>query len=78
MNNILKQIALLERIDFLISQRATGTSIQLSKKLGISKTTLYRMITTMKELDAPITYNPMIQSFVYEKPCRFTFGFYEN
>ncbi|WP_109301754.1 HTH domain-containing protein [Aquimarina sp. AU474] len=76
MNVIIKQIELIERVDQLIRLQATGCPISLSQRLGVSRTTLYRLINTMKELNAPVTYDPAAQSFVYEEAVGFQFGFY--
>ncbi len=76
MNTILQQIALIERIDRLIRMKATGSPKQLSQKLSISKTKLYRVLNTMKELQAPVIYDATLQSFIYEEPVDFSFGFY--
>ncbi|WP_199729979.1 hypothetical protein [Aquimarina sp. AD10] len=76
MNIIIKQIELIERIDRLIRMHATGTPVELASRLGISRAQTYRMIDIMKELEAPITYDFTIQSFVYEESVGFKFGFY--
>ena len=78
MNIIIKQIKLIERIDKLVRLQATGTPDQFATKLGISKTKLYRIIKTMKGLNAPLKYNPSKQSFVYNKPVSFNCGFMNN
>ncbi len=78
MNIIIKQIELIERIDQLIRLQATGTPEDLAYRLGISKTKLYRIINTMKTLNAPIEYDITIQSFVYAEAVGFTFGFYSR
>ncbi|MBG6131413.1 putative DNA-binding transcriptional regulator YafY [Aquimarina sp. EL_43] len=76
MNLMVRQIRLIERVDQLIRLQATGTPEELISKLGISKTKLYRIINTMKTLNAPIEYDITLQSFVYVEPVGFTFGFY--
>ncbi|WP_106791856.1 hypothetical protein [Aquimarina sp. Aq78] len=78
MNIMLKQIQLIERIDQLIRLQATGSPIELAAKLGISKTKLYRTLCIMKELDAPVEFDTLTQSFVYSEPVGFTFGFYKK
>ncbi len=78
MNVIIKQIELIDRIDQLIRPQATGCPVTLSYRLGISKTTLYRLIQTMKELNAPVVYDTTIQSFIYEEAVGFAFGFYNK
>ncbi len=71
-----KRVSLIERIDQLIKLKATGTPIDLACKLDISESSLFRIINEMKELDAPISYCINAQSYVYEKPVSFQFGFY--
>ncbi len=78
MDIIKQRIDLIERIDLLISMKSTGSPEDLAKRLKISKSKLYRIITTMKRLDAPIVYDNILQSFVYEEPVRFKYGFYKK
>ncbi len=78
MNVMIKQIELIERIDQLIRMQATGNPLELSDRLGISKTKLYRTINTMRELNAPIVYDMALQSFIYEASVGFSFGFYHK
>lgn len=76
MTVIMKNIELMERIDQLVRMKATGTPVELAKRLGISKTKLYRTIKTMKALNAPLEYDFGIQSYVYIKTVGFKFGFF--
>lgn len=76
MSRLTKQIALIERIDQLIRLRATGTPKQLAGRLEISEATLFRIIDTMKELNAPVYYDFTAQSYLYEEETSFKCGFY--
>lgn len=76
--NVIKQIELIKRIDQLIRLQATGTPIELAERLDISKTKLYRVLNTMRDLDAPIHYDGALKSFVYSKAVGFRFGFYHQ
>ncbi|WP_103863398.1 hypothetical protein [Aquimarina sp. I32.4] len=76
MNSIIKQVKLIERIDQLIRLEATGSPEEFATKIGVSKTKMYRMISIMKELGAPIEYAITLQSFVYAEVVGFKFGFY--
>ncbi len=78
MNVIIKQIELIERIDQLIRLKATGSPTELAYRLDISKTKLYRIINTMRQLNAPVIYDVSLQSFVYEEAVGFKFGFYQR
>jgi hypothetical protein len=76
MRQLIKQIALLERVDRLIGMKATGSPKQLANRLGVSEATVFRMIETMKELEAPICYDFTRQSYTYSEPTKFRCGFY--
>ncbi len=78
MNIILKQIELIQRIDRLVRMQATGPAEDFAYRLGVSKTKLYRIISVMKQLDAPIMYDFKAQSFVYEKAVGFRVGFFDK
>ncbi|WP_109301762.1 hypothetical protein [Aquimarina sp. AU474] len=78
MSVIIKQIELIERIDQLVRLQATGTPAELAYRLQISKTKLYRLINTMKALNAPVEYDMAVQSFVYVEAVGFRFGFYHK
>lgn len=71
----LKGLELVERMDQLIRLKATGTSLELSEKLGISRSTVYAYIALMKELGAPLYYCKKTRSFCYSHEVRFIFGF---
>lgn len=76
MKQLTKQIALLERVDQLIRLKATGRPRELAEKLQVSEATVYRMIETMKEMNAPVCYNLTRQSYVYTESTVFKCRFY--
>ena len=76
MKSIVKQIALLERVDQLIRLKATGRPSQLAQRLEVSEATVFRMIDTMKELNAPVYYDLARQSYAYAEKTTFKCGFY--
>ncbi|MEQ5791682.1 HTH domain-containing protein [Muricauda sp. NFXS6] len=76
MAKLTQQIAILERIDQLIRLKATGRPKQLADRLEVSEATVFRMIETMKELNAPICYDLSRQSYVYTETTSFKCGFY--
>ena len=66
----------LERIDYLIRKKATGTPSTLANKLGISDRSLHYYIKLMKdELKAPIKFCRHRNSYFYEGEGRFYFYF---
>ena len=78
MHTVIKHIELIKRIDQLIRLQATGTSETLACRLNISRTKLYRLLDMMKSLNAPIHYDPTLQSFVYTEPVGFQIGFFSQ
>jgi len=76
--NVTKQINLIKRVDQLIRLQATGNPEKLACKLEVSRSKLYRIINMMKEFNAPIEYDVMLETFVYKKEVTFTFGFYSQ
>lgn len=63
------------RIDQLVNLKATGSPLELSKRLGISERSLYNHIETMKNLGAPIKYCRYTRRYYYESQGRFEIGF---
>ncbi|WP_109436651.1 hypothetical protein [Aquimarina sp. AU119] len=78
MNIIIKHIELIKQIDQSVRLQTTGSPEGFACQLGISKAKLYRVIEMMKTLDAPIEYDPTIESFIYAKTVAFIFGFYKE
>lgn len=76
MKKLTQQIEVLERIDQLIRLKATGRPKELAERLGVSEATVFRMIETMKEMNAPICYNLTRQSYIYTETTHFKCGFY--
>lgn len=68
----------LKRIDQLIRMKATGTPQELAEKLSISERTIYRLIKQLKELGAPIYFDPIRNSYCYNQKCTFSISFELN
>ena len=71
-----EQINLIEQLDQLIRLKSTGKPKQLSNRLKISKASLFRLLDTMKNMQAPIKFDIYLQSYVYERNVDFKFGFF--
>lgn len=76
MAKLTQQLEIIERIDQLIRLKATGRPKQLADRLEVSEATVFRMIETMKGLNAPIYYDLARQSYVYTETTSFKCGFY--
>jgi hypothetical protein len=68
--NIFKDIFLLERLDYLIRNRATGNPVQLAERLDVCDRTVYRLIAHMREVGLPIAYDKENETYYYEKPVQ--------
>ena len=68
----------LARIDFLINHKATGTPTDLARKLNISERCVYKYITLMKDLGAPIKYAQHRNSYYYAEEGKFYIGFFAD
>ncbi len=78
MRTIFEKKELIERVHLLIRRRGTGSPEELADKLGVSKSSVHRVIETMKSFGAPIVFNISRQSYEYEYPVEFYFGFFSN
>jgi len=66
----------LDRLDYLIRRAATGTPEELAKRLEMSRSSLFELITFLKEdMRAPIVYIRSRPSYVYSYTPQFYLGF---
>lgn len=65
-------------IDQLIRIKATGSPEQLARRLSISESTLYKYLSFMKGLGAPINYCRSRRCYYYMASGRFNFKFLEE
>jgi predicted DNA-binding transcriptional regulator YafY len=72
---ILDVSSTVERIDFLVRMKKTGTLKELSDKLEVSVSTVKRNLDLMRELGAPIIYSHYRQSYIYEYDVYYLHGF---
>ena len=63
----------LQRMDMLIRRKSTGTPEEFAQKLCCSRAILYRYLSDLKDLDAPVIYNKVRKSFIYERDYKFPF-----
>jgi len=63
---ILETLNRIEILHNLIKNERTGNPEYLSKKIGVSRATLYKIIEELKSYNAPIKYSRIKESFYYE------------
>jgi len=73
----LEKLKVIERLDQLIRLKATGSPIELSQKLGVSRSTVYEIIGVMRNMGAEIAYCTGNKSFYYCKEVLLGIGFVE-
>ncbi|OAV43229.1 HTH domain-containing protein [Lewinella sp. 4G2] len=56
------------RLHKLISRGATGSPVELARKMGVSRATIFRMLAMLKDSGAPIAYCKNQQRYYYESP----------
>jgi hypothetical protein len=66
MLKLFKELNMLEQLDQLIRQKATGTPEQLAKRLRICERDLYRIIAELREKDIKIKYCKRRCCYYYE------------
>lgn len=70
------QIRRIERLDYFIRSRSTGTPAELAVRLGISESQCYSLIKQLREkFKAPIYYSRKECRYCYEGNVEFVFGF---
>jgi predicted DNA-binding transcriptional regulator YafY len=65
----------MQRIDYLIRIKGTGTPSQLAYRLGMSKRSVFDYLNLMKEFGAPIKFCPSRKSYYYDEEGIFSISF---
>lgn len=63
----LQQLLRLEKLHKFIREEHTGTPQQVAEKLAISRSTLYEMLTYLKDVGATVEYSRNRRTFYYAK-----------
>ena len=70
-----KKIEIIERVDGLIRRKGTGTAKELAFKLGVSRSTVFEILSCMKSMGAEIKFNDHRKSYYYITEKELTIGF---
>ena len=76
--NFYDKTNLILRLDQMIRLRFRGNADSLSRRLGVSRSTFFRLLDDMRSLNAPIEYDETGQFYYYEKVGRLQFGFFRK
>jgi hypothetical protein len=63
--SLIKYIERLQRMDSLISMRATGNPDEFARKMRLRRSTLFQNLQEMKEMGVNIKYSYIRQSYYY-------------
>lgn len=72
---LVDKLRCLEHLDYLISHQVRGTPIQIAKRIGVSRSTLYEYLQILVYYGAKIAYDRHRQCFYYGKDgyCKLKF-----
>lgn len=73
-----QKIKVIERVDGLIKLKSTGTADDLSRRLCISRRSVYNILELMKSMGAPIEYCQITRTYYYSYQCDFVIGFVDS
>jgi predicted DNA-binding transcriptional regulator YafY len=76
--NFYDKTNLILRLDQMIRLRFRGNADSLSRRLGVSRSTFFRLLDDMRSLNAPIEYDETGQFYYYENVGKFQFGFFRK
>lgn len=64
----------LTELDRLLHRGCTGDSTQLAKRIGISRSTLFRLFGELKYVGAEIEYDASNRTYYYKRAVRIVFA----
>lgn len=76
--NFYDKTNLILRLDQMIRLRFRGNADSLSRRLGVSRSTFFRLLDDMRSLNAPIEYDETGKFYYYENVGKFQFGFFRK
>ena len=71
----LEKLQLIERVDQLIRMKATGSANDLARKLGVSRSTVFEILDTMRIMGAEIEFCKYKKTYFYSKDKVLAIGF---
>jgi len=68
----------INKLDYFIQRKGTGSPATLACKIGISERSLYDYLKLMKDMGAPISYSRGCGSYYYKETGSFHITFEES
>jgi len=73
--SMVKNIQILEKLDYMIRYKKTGSPEELAKKFKVSERCIRTHINTLRQLGAPIYFDRKRKSYCYSIDGFFSFTF---
>lgn len=67
---VFEELFLLQRVDYLIRTRATGTPAQLARRLETCERNIFRLIGQLRDIGFPILYDKKLETYFYAEPVK--------
>jgi predicted DNA-binding transcriptional regulator YafY len=65
--SLIRSVKIIQRIDFLVRSRSTGSARDLSRRFGVSRRTIFEYLSDLRELGAPISWSYEYNSYIYHE-----------
>lgn len=77
---LIRTIETIQRIDFLVRSRSTGSALELADQLGVSRRTACEYLSDLRELGAPLSWSYRFRSYIYTegKGIELNFSVFQN
>ncbi len=72
---ISRHLEQLNRMHSLIKFHRTGTPEQFAKRMGVSRSQLFKLLSELRTLGAPVYYSQTRQSYAYRRSVELQLGF---
>ncbi|AEI49558.1 helix-turn-helix domain-containing protein [Runella slithyformis] len=70
-----EQIQRYRKLHHLISKGTTESPKQLAVKLGVTERQVYNYLKELRDMNIPIEYDPVWQTYYYTQPLHFEFTY---
>ncbi|MGH2643742.1 MAG: HTH domain-containing protein [Chitinophagaceae bacterium] len=72
---LVEKLRCLEHLDYLISHQIRGTPLEIARRMGVSRATLYNYLHLLEEMGADIQYNKPLGYFYYSSEIKLNLGY---
>lgn len=73
MVNLIDDLLLLQHLDYMMRNKATGSPERLAQRLKTSKRSIERLVSSLKEMGLPVVYDKERKTYCYESDVNIHF-----